>query len=62
VVVVHACNPSTQEVEAGGSGVQSQPGPHSKTLSQVGGGGERKKRIISKNFNVLDEDNCLGKK
>jgi hypothetical protein len=29
-MVVLACNPSTQEAEAGGSGVQSQPGLHSR--------------------------------
>jgi hypothetical protein len=28
VLVVHACNPSTQEVEAGGSRVSGQPGLH----------------------------------
>jgi hypothetical protein len=33
-VVVHTYNPSTQEVEAGGSQVQSQPGLYSKTLSK----------------------------
>jgi hypothetical protein len=31
---VYACNPSTQEIEAGGSQVQGQPGLHHKTLSQ----------------------------
>jgi hypothetical protein len=33
-VVVHACNPSTQEAEAGGFPVQGQAGLPSKTLSQ----------------------------
>jgi hypothetical protein len=33
-VVVLACNPSTQEAEAGGSLVQVQLGLHRKTLSQ----------------------------
>jgi hypothetical protein len=32
-VVVHSCNLSTQEAEAGGSLVQGQPGLHSETLS-----------------------------
>jgi hypothetical protein len=31
-MMVHACNPSTWEAEAGGSGVQ--PGPHSEVLSE----------------------------
>jgi hypothetical protein len=30
--MVHACNPSTREAEAGGSQVQGQPRLHSKTL------------------------------
>jgi hypothetical protein len=33
-VVVHTCNPSTQECELGGSRVGSQPELHIKTLSQ----------------------------
>jgi hypothetical protein len=33
-MVIHACNPSTQEVEAGGLRVQVQPELYSKTLSQ----------------------------
>jgi hypothetical protein len=33
-VVVHICNPSTQEAEAGGSSVPGQPGTHRETLSQ----------------------------
>jgi hypothetical protein len=33
-MVVHACNPSTEEVEAGGSQVYSQPGLHGETPSQ----------------------------
>jgi hypothetical protein len=33
VVGAHACHPSTQEAEAGGSRVQGQPGLHSETLS-----------------------------
>jgi hypothetical protein len=32
--VVHTCNPSTQEVEAGGSQVPDQPELHSETLFQ----------------------------
>jgi hypothetical protein len=32
-VVVHICNPSTQEAEAGGLNIQSPPGLRSKTLS-----------------------------
>lgn len=34
--VAHACNPSTLKGEAGGLGIQDQPGPglHGKTLSQ----------------------------
>jgi hypothetical protein len=33
-VVVHTCNPSRRDAEAGGSGVQGQPGPHFDTLPQ----------------------------
>jgi hypothetical protein len=33
-MVVHTCNPSTQEAEAGELGVPGQPGLCSKTLSQ----------------------------
>jgi hypothetical protein len=33
-MVMHTCNPSTQENKARGSQVWSQPGLHSKTLSQ----------------------------
>jgi hypothetical protein len=33
--VVHACNPNTQEVEAGGSPVPGQPDLHTDTLSKV---------------------------
>jgi hypothetical protein len=33
-VVAHACDPSTQEAEAGGSQVQIQPWLHSEILSQ----------------------------
>jgi hypothetical protein len=32
-MVVHTCNPNTQEVEAGESGVESQPVLHSEGLS-----------------------------
>jgi hypothetical protein len=32
-MVVHTCNPSTEEVEAGGSSVLDQPELHSETLS-----------------------------
>jgi hypothetical protein len=32
--VVHACNPSTREDEAGGLRVQNEPGIHSETLTQ----------------------------
>jgi hypothetical protein len=41
-VVVHAHNPSTGEKEAGGSGVQVQPGLHSKT--QFKKKGKKKKK------------------
>jgi hypothetical protein len=44
--VVHACNPSTWEVEAGGSQVQGQYGLCSKTLSQ-----KKKKKEIKKIMN-----------
>jgi hypothetical protein len=33
-MLVHTYNPSTQEVEVGGSKVWDQPGLHSETLSQ----------------------------
>jgi hypothetical protein len=33
-VVVHFCNPSTQDAKAGGFKVQGQPRLHSKSLSQ----------------------------
>jgi hypothetical protein len=29
-MVVHNCNPSTQEAEAGGSQIRGQPGPYSE--------------------------------
>jgi hypothetical protein len=32
-MVVHTCNPSTQEVEVGGLKVQGQPGLHNESLS-----------------------------
>jgi hypothetical protein len=34
-MVVHTCNPSTWEAEAGGLRVQSQPGLHSNTLPKI---------------------------
>jgi hypothetical protein len=34
-MVVHNCNPSTPEAEAGGLEVPGQPGLHSKNLSQI---------------------------
>jgi hypothetical protein len=40
-VVVHVCNPSTWETDAGGSKVQSQAILHRKTLSQK----KKKKKI-----------------
>jgi hypothetical protein len=48
--VTHACNPSTQEAEAGGLRVQYQPGPHrenssQKTKEKKGRGGEEKKML-----------------
>jgi hypothetical protein len=33
-VLMHTCNPSTQEMEAGGLQVWGQPGLHSETLPQ----------------------------
>jgi hypothetical protein len=33
-MVIHFSNPSTLEAEAGGSGVQSQPGLHIETVSE----------------------------
>lgn len=33
-IVVYACHPSTQELEAGGSKVLDQPGLHSESVSQ----------------------------
>lgn len=30
---MHICNPSIQKAEAGGSGIQYCPGPHSMTMS-----------------------------
>jgi hypothetical protein len=33
-MVVHICNPSTQETEAGGVKVQGQSGLHSETFSK----------------------------
>jgi hypothetical protein len=32
-MLVHLCNPSIREIEAGGSWVQGQPGLYSETLS-----------------------------
>jgi hypothetical protein len=34
-MVMHTCNPSIWEAEAGGSWVQGQPGLHLKTLFQI---------------------------
>jgi hypothetical protein len=43
-MVVHSCNLSTQEAEAGGSQVQSQPGIHRETVKKEGKTeGEREK-------------------
>jgi hypothetical protein len=33
-MIVHACNPSTQEAEAGGLQIPDLPGLHSETLFQ----------------------------
>jgi hypothetical protein len=46
-MVVHACNFSTQEAEAGGLQVQGQPGLYGKTLSQEKKKGENLQVIIS---------------
>jgi hypothetical protein len=35
-MVVHSCNPSTQEVEAGGSQIRGQLGLHSKFQTSLG--------------------------
>jgi hypothetical protein len=35
-VVVHDCNPSTQEVDGGKFQVQGQPGPHSEFQASLG--------------------------
>jgi hypothetical protein len=47
-MVGHACNPSPQEADTGGSQVWGQPGLHSETLSQKqkqrGGKREREER------------------
>jgi hypothetical protein len=43
-VMVHACNPSTQEAEAGESPIQGQPGLQSKTLSQTKQNKNQKKK------------------
>lgn len=67
--MAQACNPSTQEAEAGGLPVQSHPGLHSKTLAKKtnlkGGEGEElyktgrkygqkgNSEIRTENFNVL---------
>jgi hypothetical protein len=40
-MMAHACNPSTQETEAGGSSVEGQPGQHKETPSQK----EKKKEM-----------------
>jgi hypothetical protein len=49
-MVVHTCNPSAQEAEAGGSRVQGQPGLHSETCL-------KKKKKIQDTFSKL-EDMC----
>jgi hypothetical protein len=40
-MVIHACNPSTLEAEAGEWQVQDQPGLFNETLSQI----NKKKRV-----------------
>jgi hypothetical protein len=45
--VVHTCNPSTWEAEAGGFRAPGQPALHSKTLSQ------KEKQKVNQNKNWL---------
>jgi hypothetical protein len=55
-MVVHTCNPSTQEAKAGGSGVQYQPRIPIKILSQKrkeGREGEREGREGGRKFLAL---------
>lgn len=42
-MMTHTCNPSTCEVEVGGSGVQSQPWIHETLSMNKGREGQRKK-------------------
>lgn len=44
--VVHACNPSIQDVVLRGSGVRGQSGLHLKSLSQTKPSKQASKRII----------------
>jgi hypothetical protein len=43
-MVVHTCNSSTQESEAGGSWIWDQPVLYSKTL--LGNGGEGREKVL----------------
>jgi hypothetical protein len=45
---MHTCNPNTQEAEAGGLGVQGQPGLQRKTLCQE----TKQKNLLSELNNV----------
>jgi hypothetical protein len=46
-VVVHSCNPSTWEAEAGGWGIQGQPGLHSETLLERERQTDRQSEVIA---------------
>jgi hypothetical protein len=48
-VMVHACNPSTKEAKAGGSGVRGQPELDSETLSK------KKKKCYQNNILIRRE-------
>jgi hypothetical protein len=41
IMVIHVCNPSSQEAEAGGSQVLALPGLHDEILSQKAGWGRK---------------------
>lgn len=54
-MVAQACNPSTQEVEAGGAGVQNQQGLHSKLQTNCDTKGDPVLKYICKQkFKYMD--------
>lgn len=60
-MMTHTCNPSTCEVEAGGSGVQSQPWIHETLSMNKGREGQRKKEKKGKNTAPIHTSSHVSK-